>query len=39
VDEALHRIAAQTGKLSEEEEAANYVRKLAAEGRYLKDVY
>jgi sulfite reductase (NADPH) flavoprotein alpha-component len=38
VDEALHRIAAQIGKLSEEE-AARYVKKLAAEGRYLKDVY
>ncbi|MGH8658135.1 MAG: sulfite reductase subunit alpha [Gammaproteobacteria bacterium] len=38
VDAALHRIAVQAGQLSEEG-AAQSVKKLAAEGRYLKDVY
>lgn len=38
VDEALYWIAVQTGKLPEAE-AAQYVKKLATEGRYLKDVY
>ncbi|MGH8623916.1 MAG: sulfite reductase subunit alpha [Gammaproteobacteria bacterium] len=38
VDAALHRIAVQAGQLSEEE-ATQYVKKLASEGRYLKDVY
>lgn len=38
VDEALHRMAVQTGHLSEEA-AVEYVKKLAAEGRYLRDVY
>ena len=38
VDAALYRIAVQAGQLSEEE-AARYIKKLAAEGRYLKDVY
>jgi sulfite reductase (NADPH) flavoprotein alpha-component len=38
VDEALHRIAVQTGHLSEEA-ATEYMKKLAAEGRYLRDVY
>ncbi|MGH8646442.1 MAG: sulfite reductase subunit alpha [Gammaproteobacteria bacterium] len=38
VDAALHRIAVQVGQLTEEG-AAQYVKKLAAEGRYLKDVY
>lgn len=38
VDAALHRIAVQAGQLSEEG-AAQYFKKLAADGRYLKDVY
>ena len=38
VDAAVHRIAVQAGQLSEEG-AAQYVKKLAADGRYLKDVY
>lgn len=38
VDAALHRIAVQTGELPEAE-AAQYVKKLTTEGRYLTDVY
>lgn len=38
VDGALHQICMEAGGLSDEE-ATNYVKKLTAEGRYLKDVY
>lgn len=38
VDEALHDIIAQEGSLSDEK-AADYVKKLKTEKRYLRDVY
>lgn len=38
VDQALHEIVAQEGGLSEEE-AADFVKKLKAGKRYLRDVY
>jgi sulfite reductase (NADPH) flavoprotein alpha-component len=38
VDQALHDIVRQEGKLSEEA-AADYVKKLKSEKRYLRDVY
>ncbi len=38
VDAMLHRIAVEQGKLSEEQSAA-FVKQLAQEGHYLRDVY
>jgi sulfite reductase (NADPH) flavoprotein alpha-component len=38
VDAALHRIAVQQGRLSEEG-AVEFVQRLTTERRYLKDVY
>ena len=38
VDKALHEIVAREGKLSEEA-AAEYVKALKSEKRYLRDVY
>jgi sulfite reductase (NADPH) flavoprotein alpha-component len=38
VDKALHDVIAQEGGLSEEA-AADYVKQLKADKRYLRDVY
>jgi sulfite reductase (NADPH) flavoprotein alpha-component len=38
VDKALHDIVAREGKMSDDA-ASEYVKKLKAEKRYLRDVY